>query len=87
MLTITTEKRVIYFNLDLLKSRVKKAVVSIFKVLIFICGFCGAIIMLRSAGLYENNTITFLQAILRIFQGFLCCGGAWVLNFIKMVIE
>ena len=87
MLTITTEKKVIYINLDLLKSKLKRAIISMLKILIFVCGFSGAIIMLRSAGLYENNAITFLQAILRIFQGFLCCGGAWVLNFIKMVIE
>ena len=87
MLTITTEKQVIYININLLKSRVKSAVITILKVLVFICGLCGAIIMLRGAGLHENNAITFLQAILRILQGFLCCGVAWVLNFIKLVIE
>lgn len=87
MLTITTEKQTIYIDIDLLKSRLKSAVITILKALIFICGLCGAIIMLRGAGLHENNSITFLQAILRIIQGVFMCGVAWVLNFIKLVIE
>ena len=87
MLTITREKHTLYINIDLFKSHLKSAFITLLKVLVFICGFGGAIIMLRSAGLYENNSITFLQAILRILQGFLCCVVAWVLNFIKLVIE
>lgn len=87
MLTITTEKQTIYINIDLLKSRLKSAFITLLEVLVFVCGFGGFLIMLRGAGLHENNTITFLQAILRILQGFLCCSVAWVLNFIKLVIE
>ena len=87
MLTITTEKQTIYINIELLKSRFKNAVITILKALVFICGFGGAIIMLRGAGLHENNTITFLQAILRIIQGGFVCGIAYILNFIKLIIE
>ena len=87
MLTITTEKQTIYININLLKSRFKSAFITLLKVLTFLCAFGGFLIMLSGAGLHENNTITFLQAILRIIQGFLCCGVAWVLNFIKLVIE
>ena len=87
MLTITTEKHTLYINIDLLKKRLKSAIITLLKVSTFICGFGGFLIMWSGAGLYENNTITFLQAILRILQGFLCCGIAWVLNFIKLVIE
>lgn len=70
MLTITTEKHTLYINIDLLKSRLKSAFITLLKVSTFICGFGGVIIMLRGAGLHENNSITFLQAILRILQGF-----------------
>ena len=63
MLTITTKKHTLYINIDLLKSRFKNAIITLLKVLIFVCGFGGVIIMLMSAGLHENNTITFLQAI------------------------
>ena len=87
MLTITYNTKKIYINIDLLKSRLKSAIITILKALVFICGFSGAIIMLRGAGLHDNNIITFSQTILRILQGFLCCGIAWVLNFIKLVIE
>lgn len=87
MLTITTEKQTIYINIDLLKSRFKSAFITILKVSTFICGFSGAIIMLMGTGLHENNSITFLQAILRIIQGGFICGIAYILNFIKLVIE
>ena len=87
MLTITTEKQTIYINIDLLKSRLKSAFITILKALVFICGFGGFLIMWRGAGLHENNSITFLQAILRILQGGFICGIAYILNFIKLVIE
>ena len=87
MLTITTEKQTIYINIDLLKSRLKSAFITLLKVLVFVCGFGGFLIMWSGAGLHENDLITFTQAILRIIQGFFSCGVAWVLNFIKLVIE
>ncbi len=87
MLTIIYNTKKIYINIDLLKSRFKSAFITLLKVSTFVCGFDGAIIMLRGAGLHENDLITFTQAIFRIMQGFLCCGIAWVLNFIKLVIE
>ena len=87
MLTISTEKQTIYINIDLLKSRFKSAIITLLKVSTFVCGFGGAIIMLRGAGLHENDSITFTQAIFQILQGFFLCGVAWVLNFIKLVIE
>ena len=87
MLTITTEKRTLYINIDLLKKSLKSASITLLKTLAFICGICGAVIMLRGAGLHENNIITFTQAILRILQGFFLCGVAYILNFIKLVIE
>ena len=87
MLTISTEKHTLYINIDLLKKRLKSAIITLLKVSTFICGFGGAIIMLRGAGLHENDLITFTQAIFQIMQGFFLCGIAWVLNFIKLVIE
>ena len=87
MLTITTEKQTIYINIDLLKSRVKSAIITILKVLTFLCAFSGVIWIIGTAGTSDNNTITISQVIIQLFQGFLCCGVAWVLNFIKLVIE
>lgn len=87
MLTITYNTKKLYINIDLLKSHLKNVVITLLKALTFICGFCGAIIMLKSTGLHENNSTTFLQAILRIIQGGFICAIAYILNFIKLVIE
>ena len=35
----------------------------------------------------KANSIPFTQIIIQLLQGFLCFGIAWVLNFIKLVIE
>ena len=87
MLTITTEKQTIYINIDLLKSRVKSAIITILKVLTFLCAFSGVIWIISTAGASDNNTITISQTIKQLLQGFFCCCIAWVLNFIKLVIE
>jgi hypothetical protein len=87
MLTITTEKQTIYINIDLLKSRLKSAVTTILKVLTFLCAFSGVIWIIGTAGQSDLDLITFSEIITKILQGFLFCGVAWVLNFIKLVIE
>lgn len=87
MLTITTEKQTLYINIDLLKSRFKSAVITILKALIFLCAFGGVMWIIGTAGASDNNTITLSQTIKQILQGFFLCGVAWVLNFIKLIIE
>ena len=87
MLTITTEKQVIYINTNLLKSRVKKAVVSILKVLSIICGFGGFLIMWRGAGQLEADVITFSQALLRLIQGVFVMGFSYILNNLKNALQ
>lgn len=87
MLTITTEKQTIYINIKLLKSRVKSAIITILKVLTTVLTIAGIVWIIGTAGTSDNNTITILKTIKQILQGFLCCGVAWVLNFIKLVIE
>ena len=87
MLTITYNTKKLYINIDLLKSRLKSAFITLLKVLTFLCAFSGVIWIIGTAGTSDNNTITILKTIKQILQGFLCCGVAWVLNFIKLVIE
>ena len=87
MLTITTEKQTIYINIDLLKSRLKNAIITILKVLTLLCAFSGVIWIIGTAGASDNYDIPLTQIIIQFLQGFLCCGVAWVLNFIKLVIE
>ena len=87
MLTISTEKQVIYININLLKKRFKNAIISLLKVSTFILAFAGIFWIIGTAGASDNNTITTSQLFIQLLQGFLCCGVAWVLNFIKLVIE
>ena len=87
MLTITTEKQVIYINLDLLKSRVKKAVLKLLKVLSISSGFCGAFWILGMAGASDNNIIPFNQILTQLMQGGIFCGIGYGLNIIKKVLE
>ena len=87
MLTITTEKQTIYINIDLLKSRLKSAFITLLKVLTFACGFMGVLWMFVTAGASDNYNIQISQIIIQLLQGFLCCGIAYILNFIKLVIE
>ena len=87
MLIITTEKQTIYINIDLLKSRFKSAFITLLKASTFILAFAGIFWIIGTAGASDNNTITTSQLFIQLLQGFLCCGIAWVLNFIKLVIE
>lgn len=87
MLTITTEKQTIYINIDLLKSRFKSAITTILKALTTVLTIAGILVILGTAGASDNYNIPFTQIITQTLQGFLCCGVAWVLNFIKLVIE
>ena len=87
MLTITTEKQVIYINIDLLKKRFKNAIIALLKVSTFILAFAGIFWIIGTAGASDIDKITISQTIKQILQGVLCCGVAWVLNFIKLVIE
>ena len=87
MLTITTEKHTLYINIDLLKKRLKSAFITLLKVLTFILTFSGVIWIIGTAGASDNYNIPFTQIITQILQGFFLCCIAWVLNFIKLVIE
>ena len=87
MLTISTEKHTLYINIDLLKKRLKSAFITLLKVSTFILAFAGIFWIIGTAGASDIDEITISQTIKQILQGLLCCGIAWVLNFIKLVIE
>lgn len=87
MLTITTEKQIIYINIDLFKSRFKSAFITLLKVSTTILTIVGIIWIIGTAGASDNNSISFTQIITQLLQGFFLCGIAWILNFIKLVIE
>lgn len=87
MLTITTKKHTLYINIDLLKSRLKSAFITLLRVSTYALAIVGIFWIIGTAGASDLDKITTSQITMRIFQGVLCCGIAWVLNFIKLVIE
>ena len=87
MLTISTEKHVINININLLKKRFKSVIITLLRVSTFILAFAGIFWIIGTAGASDIDKITISQTIKQILQGILCCGIAWVLNFIKLVIE
>lgn len=87
MLTISSENHTLYININLLKSRFKSAIITILKVSATVLIIAGILVVIGTAGASDNNTIPFSQIIIQTLQGFFCCGVAWVLNFIKLVIE
>ena len=87
MLTISTEKHVINININLLKKRFKSVIITLLKVSTFTLAFAGIFVIIGTAGQSDLDLITFKQVTKQILQGVLCCGIAWVLNFIKLVIE
>ena len=87
MLTITTEKHTLYININLLKKRFKIALIALLRVSNYILAVVGIFWIIGTAGASDLDKITTSQIIMQIFQGFLYCAVAWVLNFIKLVIE
>lgn len=87
MLTIIYNTKKIYINIDLLKSRLKSAIITILKALTTVLTIIGIFWIIGTAGASDNYNIPFTQIITQLLQGVLCCGIAWVLNFIKLVIE
>ena len=87
MLTITTEKHTLYINIDLLKKRFKSAFITLLRVSTFILAFAGVFWIISTAGEADNYNTPFTQIFIQFLQGFFLCGVAWVLNFIKLVIE
>ena len=47
----------------------------------------GILLVMGTPGASDRGIITFLQAVLQFIKGFSCIIIAWVLNFIKLVIE
>jgi hypothetical protein len=71
----------------LLKSRFKSVIITLLKVCTYILAFVGIFGIVWASWASDSNTITISQTIKQVLQGFFCCGVAWVLNFIKLVIE
>lgn len=79
MLTITTKRQVININIDLLKSKVKRTVKALLKVLTITSGLAGALWVVGAT----NKDITLYQTINYILHGGVLCGVSYILNALQ----
>lgn len=87
MLTIKYNHKYFYINIDLLKIRLKKAVLKLLKVLSIASGFCGVFWILGTAGRSDNYNISVYQILIQLMQGGIFCGISYILNFVKNALQ
>lgn len=74
-------------NIALLKKRIKNIVIWILKAMRTTAIISGIFLLLGTAGASDLNDITFSQMLYQIFVSLLLFGMAYVLEFIKVIME
>ena len=87
MLTITYHSKLFYINIDLIKKQIRKTILNILKVIAFICGLGGAMLIIGAVGSGELNDITCMQMLTRMIMGALLCGTSYIIYFIKNALQ
>lgn len=87
MMYITYNQMKISVNVALLKSRIKSIVIWILKAIRTTAVISGIFLLLGTAGASDLNNITFSQMLYQMFISLLLFVMAYVLEFIKVIIE
>ena len=87
MMYITYNQMKISVNVALLKSRIKSIVIWILKAMRTTAIISGIFLLLGTAGSSDLNDITFSQMLYQMFISLLLFGMAYVLEFIKVIME
>lgn len=87
MMYITYNQMKISVNVALLKSRIKSIVIWILKAIRTTAIISGIFLLLGTAGASDLNNITFSQMLYQVFISLLLFGTAYVLEFIKVIME
>jgi hypothetical protein len=87
MLTIITNKKTISIDINLLKSKLKKAIITILKISIVACGLYGLFLIIGTEGASKEINIPMFYIIKQIIKGGIFCGIGCGLNIIKKVLE
>ena len=87
MMYITYGNTKVAVNIALLKSRIKNIVIWILKAMRTTAVISGIFLLLGTAGASDLNDITFSQMLYQIFVSLLLFGTAYVLEFIKVIME
>lgn len=87
MMYITYGTTKVSVNIALLKKRIKTVVIWILKAIRTTAIISGIFLLLGTAGASDLNDITFSQMLYQIFVSLLLFGMAYVLEFIKVIME
>lgn len=87
MLYITYGHAEISIDIVLLKKRIKNIVIWILKAMRTTAIISGIFLLLGTAGASDLNDITFSQMLYQIFVSLLLFGMAYVLEFLKVIME
>lgn len=79
MLTITTLTKTIYIDIELLKSRFKRTVKALLKVLTITSGVAGALWVIGAT----SDEISLYQTIIYFLRGGVLCGISCMLNALQ----
>ena len=74
-------------NIALLKSRIKSVVIWVLKAMRTTAIISGIFLLLGTAGASDLNDITFSQMLYQMFISLLLFGTAYVLEFLKVIME
>lgn len=87
MMYITYGNTKVSVNIALLKKRIKNIVIWILKAMRTTAIISGIFLLLGTAGASDLNDITFSQMLYQMFISLLLFGMAYVLEFIKVIME
>ena len=87
MMYITYGTTKVSVNIALLKKRIKNIVIWILKAMRTTAIISGIFLLLGTAGASDLNDITFSQMLYQVFISLLLFGTAYVLEFIKVIME
>lgn len=87
MMYITYNQMKISVNIALLKSRIKNVVIWVLKAMRTTAIISGIFLLLGTAGASDLNDITFSQMLYQMFISLLLFGTAYVLEFLKVIME
>lgn len=87
MMYITYGNTKVSVNIALLKSRIKNVAIWVLKAMRTTAIISGIFLLLGTAGASDLNDITFSQMLYQMFISLLLFGMAYVLEFIKVIME
>ena len=83
MMTIMYNNKGVRININLLKGKIKKAILKALTIVAIICGICGLVYILGTAGSSDINRIGIREIIIKLSQGL----GLGVISYASIFVR